>query len=448
LDGCNFLENFSEFCHKPESRIVNMGMNENSSQAGEVQHDVIDVAVVGGGIGGLATAQMLRRAGINVGVFDAAPPGGRARSHERGGFLFNLGPRALYLGGAGQVVLDRLGVRRSGGKPKISATKLLSNSQLISAPTSPLGFFTTPALGTKGKAQIGKLMGSLPRRKPVELASLSVEGWLAGEGLGSDAAAMMRSLIRLGTYCEELDRLSADAAIVALQSSAKGVQYLDGGWQSIVDQLVVGLTVHHVGVASVTSDDSTAELMLRNEQTIRARMVVVAVNSPTSAEALLGTTFSPYGPASNVSCLTIGAAAPPTHRIVLGLDEAVYLSTHCPPAKLANGDAAVIHLMRYQRSDDTMEPNASRAQLESLVRLAGIPDSNVAESEYLHSMAACSAIPTAATGGMAGRVASDTSAHSNVFLVGDYVGPTGTLVDTTLSSAAVSADTIISRLPR
>jgi hypothetical protein len=126
----------------------------------------------------------------------------------------------------------------------------------------------------------------------------------------------------------------------------------------------------------------------------------------------------------------------------------VYLSTHCPPAKLANGDAAVIHLMRYQRSDDTMEPNASRAQLESLVRLAGIPDSNVAESEYLHSMAACSAIPTAATGGMAGRVASDTSAHSNVFLVGDYVGPTGTLVDTTLSSAAVSADTIISRLPR
>jgi hypothetical protein len=135
------------------------------------------------------------------------------------------------------------------------------------------------------------------------------------------------------------------------------------------------------------------------------------------------------------------------------LDEPVYLSTHCPPAKLTtdnvtSGDAALIHLMRYQRSDDTMEPNVSRAKLEELVRLAGIPDTSVVESEYLHSMVACSAIPTPETGGLAGRLTSTVSAHTNVFLVGDYVGPNGTLVDASLSSAAAAADTIIRRLPR
>jgi glycine/D-amino acid oxidase-like deaminating enzyme len=404
----------------------------------------LDVAVIGAGIAGLAAAQLLTRAGRTVEVFDGAPAGGRARSHTRSGFTFNLGPRALYLGGAGHAVLNQLGVRRSGGKPKITGTHFLSQGTVITAPTSPLGFLNSPALGAKGKMQVGRLMGSLPKFKPADFAQISVENWFADIGLSRDATATMRTLVRLGTYCEDLDLLSADAAIVALQASAKGVQYLDHGWQSLVDQLSVGLIINHTAASSITSDGAEANVVLSDATVVRAHTVIVAVNSPTSAQHLLAVTFPAFGPPSVTSCLNVGTTAPPPTRIVLGLDEPVYLSTHCPPAKLTADETdgrAVVQLMRYQRSNtDTMSPHESRSSLESLLRLSGIPDNLVVESEYLHSMVACSAIPTAALGGMAGRTTSGATRHANVLLAGDYVGPVGTLVDTSLASAAAAAD--------
>ncbi len=403
----------------------------------------LDVVVVGAGLAGLAVAQFVKRAGRSVTVLDGAPPGGRARSHTRNGFTFNLGPRALYLGGAGQAILDQLGVHRSGGKPKITGTHFLSCGTVITAPTSPLGFLNSPALGAKAKMQIGRLMGTLPKRKPADLVGLSVEDWFANEALSSDAAATMRTLVRLGTYCEDLDLLGADAAIVALQASAKGVQYLDGGWQSLVDQLTVGLDIRHLTAASVSSDGVDAVVVPQDGSPIRARTVVVAVNSPTAAEHLLDVKFPAYGPSSQVSCLNVGTTAPPRDRIILGLDESVYLSTHCPPAKLTTSEptgSAVVHLMRYQRAaGDPFEPKENRASLEALLRLSGISDNLVVHSEYLHSMAACSAIPTATLGGMEGRVTSAATKNVNVLLTGDYVGPAGTLVDASLASASVAA---------
>ena len=41
----------------------------------------------------------------------AARPGGRARSREHDGWIFNQGAHALYRGGAAEQVLGELGVR-------------------------------------------------------------------------------------------------------------------------------------------------------------------------------------------------------------------------------------------------------------------------------------------------------------------------------------------------
>jgi len=52
-----------------------------------------DVAIVGGGVGGLATAALLAADGHRVTLFEAGPGfGGRAGSWERDGFRFDLGP--------------------------------------------------------------------------------------------------------------------------------------------------------------------------------------------------------------------------------------------------------------------------------------------------------------------------------------------------------------------
>src|SRR5512143_4185632 len=80
----------------------------------------VDVAVVGGGLSGLAAAGFAGRAGLSVAVFERAGSlGGRAQTQDREGFLFNLGPHALQGGGEAMAALGELGVRVSGGTPPL-----------------------------------------------------------------------------------------------------------------------------------------------------------------------------------------------------------------------------------------------------------------------------------------------------------------------------------------
>lgn len=65
-----------------------------------------DVAIVGGGIAGLAAAVYAARSGRAVVVFEqGAHAGGRATTRVTGGYHFNQGPHALYLGGEGRRIL-------------------------------------------------------------------------------------------------------------------------------------------------------------------------------------------------------------------------------------------------------------------------------------------------------------------------------------------------------
>ena len=71
----------------------------------------IDVAVIGGGLSGLTAAALLARQGRQVTVFEgSAHLGGRAQSPTMQGTPVNLGPHALYLGGAAFEVLTSLGI--------------------------------------------------------------------------------------------------------------------------------------------------------------------------------------------------------------------------------------------------------------------------------------------------------------------------------------------------
>ena len=71
-----------------------------------------NVVIVGGGFAGLAASIFLARGGRTVTLFEKRRYlGGRAITHLRHGFRFNLGPHAFYRGGAGSAVLRELGIR-------------------------------------------------------------------------------------------------------------------------------------------------------------------------------------------------------------------------------------------------------------------------------------------------------------------------------------------------
>src|SRR4051812_8501021 len=96
----------------------------------------IDVVVVGGGLAGLAAAATAAQGGASVAVIEAHRPGGRAQTTEARGFLFNRGIHALFLGGPGAVVLDRLGVRPVGAAPPIERYRLLAGGEQHVLPLS------------------------------------------------------------------------------------------------------------------------------------------------------------------------------------------------------------------------------------------------------------------------------------------------------------------------
>ena len=197
-----------------------------------------DVIVVGCGLAGMSAAATASQAGARVLVLEAHRPGGRARTAERDGFTLNMGAHALYKAGPGSKVLRSLGITPVGAPPPLRRYRALTAGVQHVLPTGPGSLLRTRAVSTRSKAQLAELLVRLPRMSPASLGKTSVADWLASCRLRPDAEAVLRALIRLGTYTADVDEFSADAAVSQLQAAASGgVLYLHGGWSQLIDAL-------------------------------------------------------------------------------------------------------------------------------------------------------------------------------------------------------------------
>ena len=89
------------------------------------------VAVVGGGLAGLTAAAFAARAGARVTLFERmAEPGGRARTRNEQGFLFNMGPHALYRGGPAEAALGELAIELAGASAPTSGALAIHAGRL------------------------------------------------------------------------------------------------------------------------------------------------------------------------------------------------------------------------------------------------------------------------------------------------------------------------------
>lgn len=391
-----------------------------------------DIVVVGAGLAGLTAAAYAARAGRSVLVYErAASPGGHARSVERDGFTFNQGAHALNLGGVGAEVLDDLGVTYSGGKPPIKGRVVFAGKDEL-APAGPTSLLRTRALQARDKFEIAKLLGSLPRLNPTDHADLTVREWITAHVRGVRATQLVEALVRLATYCNAPDELSADVAITQLKLAldGPGVLYLDQGWQSLVDQLV--------GTPGITfrTGESLAELP-------DAPAVIVALGRPGLTGHLLGKRFD-VGPAAHASCLDLGLSRRPTHDFVLGGDTPFYCSNHSAVADLAPDGQFHAALVNYLESDTEPDSDA----LQAFAAHAGINEADIITRRSMHKMMPVSSMPTALRGGMAGRPPVTDTGHKTVFMAGDWVGPVGHLADASFASgrdAALAAIDVVER---
>lgn len=115
----------------------------------------LSVAVLGGGLTGLTAAWQLRRASVDVTVFEAAPgPGGVIASTRDGEWLWETGPNTLLEGTAeitAFVDAAGLGGRRQYAADAAKNRYVVRDGRLVAMPTSPLGFLGTRLFSWRAK---------------------------------------------------------------------------------------------------------------------------------------------------------------------------------------------------------------------------------------------------------------------------------------------------------
>ena len=230
-----------------------------------------EVAIVGGGLWGLAAAHFLRRLApeSEVSVFEAAPrPGGAVRTLRRGGFLFDAGPSSLLdnspdlrpllaaTGLTGQLIQAREAAARN--------RYILRDGALRRVPASPPALLRSDLLSAAAKLRVAR--EPLVRRAPAdaeesleefvgrrlgrEFVDYGADPFVAGTFAGSPSELCVRSAFpRLWRLEQEHGSLIRGAARVSRRRGEPaggagpggGIASFSGGMQTLVEGLAAPL---------------------------------------------------------------------------------------------------------------------------------------------------------------------------------------------------------------
>jgi phytoene dehydrogenase-like protein len=256
----------------------------------------------------------------------------------------------------------------------------------------------------------------------------------------------------VATYCADHDALDGEIALLQLQAAVgKGVTYVDGGWQTIVDALEK--EARAAGVRFVTADPAASivhdgvvrSVRLASGESLDAHVVIVA-GGPRVAASLAKVPSLEEAARTAVpvraACIDLGVRALPSpkRRLAFALDRQLYYSVHSAVARLAPEGSSVVHLMKYLRQGESGEQ--AIAELDAFFERLQ-PGARIAVRRVLPNMIVSNARVDAARGGLAARPDVRVPEVSGLYVAGDWVGPEGLLSDASLSSASRTADEIL-----
>jgi phytoene dehydrogenase-like protein len=414
------------------------------------------VAVVGGGVAGLAAAAFAARAGARVTLFERmTEAGGRARTRVDDGFAFNMGPHALYLVGPAIAALRELGIEPAGSSPPTSGGLAYLGGRLHALPGGTVSLMTTGLLGVAEKLELAALLGRVSRLAERAGTSESADAFLGREVRSERIRALLRGLVRLTSYSALSDRISAQPALAQIAHGlAPGVRYLDGGWQSLVDALVArtveaGVELRRgVKVERVTHNGTARGVELAGGERFAADAVILA-GGPEEASALVDAGQHPFFTRAlartlpiRAACLDLGLSSLPNPKrlFAIGIDRPLYYSVHSAAAKLAPEGQAAVCLARYLGADERPGREELEAEFHALLdALQPGWRERVVTRKLLRELVVAHDLPQAAHGGLAGRTPGQVGGIANLYLAGDWIGPEGMLADASFASARAAA---------
>ncbi|HRE84015.1 MAG TPA: protoporphyrinogen oxidase [Opitutaceae bacterium] len=177
----------------------------------------LPIAVVGGGVTGLAAAHALTRAGKRVRLFEASPRLGGVIQTELDpqGWLIEAGPNSLLLGDPPLVrLLDQLGLtsKLCEASPAAKNRYIVRNGRLQAVPTSPSGFLTTSLFTLGSKLRLIRELARRPRQRTTDLSLAKFMESHLGQDLVDYAVQPFVS----GIYAGNAEKLSARHAFPSL----------------------------------------------------------------------------------------------------------------------------------------------------------------------------------------------------------------------------------------
>jgi phytoene dehydrogenase-like protein len=425
------------------------------------QESGADAVVVGGGLAGLVAATVLAKGGLKAVLMEKSNhAGGRAVTQEfEDGYHFNLGPHALYRKGAAQRVLRELGVKWTGGLPPTKGGYLIYRGEKFRSPLGALSLLMTRLLSFGEKIETARLLASLTSIERDALDGVTLREWLESVTRSERVRQLLATIVRVTTYSNDAERLSAGAALAQVRLGLKGnVDYLDGGWQTLVDGALEAARAAGVRVltnASVTAIKREGEdytLHLRSGETYQAPVVVLATSPAAALSMVEGgheTVLQKWADESlpiRAACLDVALTRLPQPRslFALGVDRPLYCIAHSVSTRLAPEGGAVIHLMKNHAAGEEPDAKADRTELEELLdKMQPGWRGVLAHARFLPRITVSNALVTATQGGTKGRPGPQVPGLDNLYVAGDWVGPEGMLLDAALASAHHAAQLVL-----
>ncbi|UFT99339.1 NAD(P)/FAD-dependent oxidoreductase [Radiobacillus kanasensis] len=416
-----------------------------------------DVIIVGGGLAGYVAANYLGKNNLSVLLLDKGKTtGGRAKTNKINQQYFNIGPHALYKKGKAHSILEELDITLHGKSPKLDGI-LLENKTEFAAPFSPLGLFSTNLLTWKERIEWGTVLWKLMNTNPDKLANLTFHQWVKEVTNSKKIESLLYTLGRLATYCHAPEVMSAKVTVSHLKNAIGGVRYIDGGWQTIIDQLHNQAILSGVQVQPSTlvkqiesGERKPFKLVLSNDEEIVGKYVIYTGGPREWNEMLLDEGLLEHNGFLDEILPIRGATLDvaltklpnPKHLFAMGITDPLYYSVHSTYAQLSDDPTStVLHVLKYHHPDDHVDGSSEKIKLEQF--LSAIQpgwQQYVITQRFLPNITVNQRLPQV---GDESKLQRFKTQIAGLYFAGDWASPNYVLAEGAVSSGKQAAEDII-----
>lgn len=417
-----------------------------------------DVVIVGGGLAGLVAANYLAKSGMSICILEKGKHvGGRAKTDRLRQQYFNLGPHALYKKGKAKQYLEELGIEFYGKSPKLDV-RLMDNNREYSAPFNALSFVSSDFLNWKEQFEWFRALLKIIRLNPDQYAQHTFEQWVCQTSHSTNVQSLLYLLGRLTSYCHAPDQVSAKVVLTHLKSAALGgVLYIDGGWQTIVDQLHnkavmngVDIQTHHTVKLIEQTEQESFQLTLSNDEQMISKYVLYTAD-PKALNLLLdgkinlshlNQTKPIKGAAFDVALTKLPN---PKKLYAMGLNAPLYFAVHSIYARLSEDrKSVVLHVFKYYQPDEEIDGATVQKELEQfLEKMQPGWQNYLITSRFIPQITVNHRLPQI---GDEQKLLNATSMIPRLFIAGDWAHPDFILSEGAVSSGKLAAEEIMKEM--